>query len=130
MATKKRIETLADIKHLIDSFYDKVRRDNLLGPVFNEKIGNQWASHLEKMYRFWQTVLLEEHTYNGTPFMAHGSLPIHQIHFDTWLDLFENTVDSLFTGEKAREAKWRARKMAEMFQLKLQYHRSDQTKPL
>src|SRR5690606_41639624 len=78
-------------------------------------------SHLEKMYRFWQTVLLGEHTYYGSPLAPHIKLPVQGTHFDRWKQLFMETVDENFTGEKAAEAKFRAEKMAEMFQLKIEY---------
>jgi hemoglobin len=75
------------------------------------------------MYRFWQTVLLGEHTYMGSPFPPHANLPVDKSHFDQWLKLFKETLDEFFRGEKANEAKWRADKMAEMFQLRLSYFR-------
>ena len=52
-------------------------------------------------------------------------MPLEQKHFDTWLGLWRKTVDSLFTGEKAEEAKWRADKMAIMFLSKLEYYRNN-----
>lgn len=64
------IGTLDDIKQLVNRFYDQVRADTLLGPVFETRIENRWPKHLEKMYSFWQTVLLGEHTYEGRPFSA------------------------------------------------------------
>lgn len=130
MDTKKGIIQLEDIKLLVDSFYGKVREDVLLAPVFNHRIGEKWPEHLEKMYRFWQTVLLDEHTYYGSPFAPHASLPIDKTHFDRWLELFNETVAEQFTGEKAEEARWRAVKMAEMFQYKIEYHQRNKSKPL
>lgn len=117
------IQTLDDVKLLANSFYEKVRGDETLADIFNERIGNRWPEHLEKMYRFWQTVLLEEHTYFGAPFPPHANLPVGHFHFEKWLKLFHATVDDLFTGEKAEGTKWRANRMAEMFELKIQYHR-------
>src|ERR1700712_2790061 len=99
------ILTLADIKVLVDTFYERIRTDALLAPVFNERIRDNWPQHLEKMYRFWQTVLLDEHTYFGSPFMSHAQLPVGHEHFAAWLKLFNKTVDELFTGLKAEEAK-------------------------
>lgn len=115
----REIKNIDDIRLLVDKFYDSVRADTLLGPVFNDVIQDRWPAHLEKMYRFWQTVLLEEHTYNGTPFLPHALLPVDQEHFDRWLELFNGTVDQHFIGEKASEAKWRAARMAEMFLYKI-----------
>ena len=115
------ILNLDDVKNLVDTFYGKVRSDGLLSPIFNERIQDNWPVHLEKMYRFWQTVLLGEHTYMGSPFPPHATLPIAHEHFNQWLMLFKATVDDLFTGEKAKEAKWRADKMAEMFESRINY---------
>ena len=121
MKAIKDIESLEDIKQLVDCFYGKVRQDDLLADIFNKVIGNHWPTHLEKMYRFWQTVLLEEHTYNGSPFAPHVQLPVQAEHFNRWKLLFFETVDENFAGEKAEETKFRATKMAEMFQLKIEY---------
>lgn len=118
------IINLSDVKRLVDNFYGKVRQDPLLATVFDDVIGNRWPEHLEKMYRFWQTVLLGEHTYQGTPFAPHAHLPVDASHFNRWIELFNQTVDELFTGEKSEEAKWRASKMAAMFQLKIEYYRN------
>ncbi len=117
----RQIETLEDIRQLVDHFYGKVRQDEFLADIFNKVIGNHWPDHLEKMYRFWQTVLLGEHTYYGSPLAPHIKLPVQRTHFDRWKQLFMETVDENFTGEKAAEAKFRAEKMAEMFQLKIEY---------
>jgi hemoglobin len=122
---KKEILSIDDIKLLVDQFYGKIRQDDLLGGLFNSVIQDRWPEHLSKMYRFWQTILLEEHTYFGSPFLAHANLPVAKEHFDHWLELFNATVDELFEGEKAKEAKWRAEKMAVMFQSKIEYYRNN-----
>ncbi len=108
----------------------KCRHDELLADIFNNVIQDHWPKHLEKMYSFWQTVLLEEHTYYGAPFMPHANLPVSKPHFDRWLELFFKTLDELFEGEKAQEAKWRASKMAEMFQFKIAQYQQTNSKPL
>lgn len=119
----QKIETLQEIKLLVDKFYEKVRADELLGPIFKHVIEDQWLEHLEKMYRFWQTVLLKEQTYYGSPFRPHANLPVEKEHFSRWLELFTETVDEKFEGKKAEEAKWRAVKMAEMFQYKIEHQK-------
>lgn len=117
------IQRQEDIRLLVDTFYSKVQAQELIGPIFNERIKDKWPEHLGKMYRFWETVLLGIHTYQGAPFAPHATLPIDAQHFEIWLGLFYETVDELFVGEKAEEAKWRAGKMAVMFQSKLEYFR-------
>lgn len=126
---KKDITSLQDIKLLVDTFYSKIREDDMLGIIFNQNIQDRWPIHLDKMYRFWQTILLEEYTYDGRPFPPHAHLPIGKVHFDQWLSLFEDTVYSLFSGAKADEAVWRAKKMAAMFESKLDYIRNNPNKP-
>ena len=121
---QKEISHIEDIKVLVDGFYQSIRDNELLGPIFNGIIKDRWPEHLEKMYRFWQTVLLGNHTYFGSPFPPHAKLPVEKVHFDTWLKLWHATIDKHFTGEKADEAKWRGDKMAAMFLSKIQYFNS------
>jgi hemoglobin len=130
MSAERDIETLDDIKLLVNTFYGNVRKNELIGPIFNEWIADRWPEHLEKMYRFWQTILLSEHTYHGSPFPPHIKLPITTLHFETWLQIFFATVDLMFAGEKAEEAKYRGQKMAEMFNYKLDYIRKSSGQPI
>ena len=127
---KSDISNLSDVKLLVDTFYDKIREDELLKDIFNTKIQDRWPEHLEKMYRFWQTVLLEEHTYYGSPFLPHAKLPVDLEHFERWLMLFNKTVDDLFEGEKAERAKWQGQRMAEMFHSKIEYYKDNSATPL
>ncbi len=127
---KNDITTIKDIKLLVNTFYDKIREDQLLKDIFNNKIEDRWPQHLEKMYTFWQTVLLEEHTYYGSPFLPHAKLPVDLVHFEKWLILFNTTVDDLFEGEKAERAKWQGQRMAEMFHSKIEYYKNNTGTPL
>jgi len=127
---KDDILSLDDIKLLVNTFYDKVREDTLIGPIFNERIKDSWPQHLAKMYTFWQTVLLGDHTYYGSPFPPHAQLPVDHRHFQKWLSLFSATLNELFSGEKAKEALWRADKMAEMFEYKIEHFKNNPLKSL
>ena len=127
---QKDLDSLENIKHLVDSFYEKIRTDELLGPIFNGVIKDQWPVHLEKMYGFWQTVLLNERAYSGSPFPPHAKLPVEKKHFDHWLSLFKATIAENFSGEKADEAIWRAEKMAEMFHYKIEYYKNNSARPI
>ena len=122
---KKDIQDLNDIKLLVDTFYGKVRENPMLKDIFNTIIQDRWPEHLAKMYNFWQTVLLEEHTYYGSPFVPHAKLPVDLEHFEKWLLLFNSTVDNLFEGEKAEKAKWQGQRMAEMFHSKIEYYKNN-----
>ena len=127
---KKDISSLDDVKLMVNSFYGRVREDLVLKDIFNNKIQDRWPEHLEKMYRFWQTVLLDEHTYYGSPFLPHAKLPVQKDHFKQWLHLFNGTVDELFEGPKATRAKWQGERMAEMFLSKIEYYNSNPATPL
>jgi hemoglobin len=116
---KPTISSLNEIQLLVDTFYGKVRSDEILAPIFDSKIKDKWPEHLDKMYRFWQTVLLNERTYQGSPLLPHIELEIEEIHFHRWLQLFRETVEGNFSGETAQEAIYRSQKIAEMFSLKL-----------
>ncbi|WP_158211226.1 group III truncated hemoglobin [Myroides phaeus] len=127
---KKDIESIEDIKVLVDTFYGRVQKNDLIGPIFESKLVGRWPEHLEKMYKFWQTILLEEYSYSGRPFPPHAQLPVSQEHFDMWKHLFNTTVDELYAGKLAEEAKWRAERMAAMFLSKIEYFRDMGSKPL
>lgn len=125
------IENLDDVKLIVNQFYGKIREDELLGHIFENVIKDNWPEHLDKMYRFWQTVLLEERTYSGRPFVPHMNLPVEKEHFDRWLVLFRGTVDELFEGQKAHAAKMQGQRMAEMFLIKINYfNQNKQQTPL
>ena len=120
------IETIDDIKLLVDTFYGSVQADDLIGPIFNKVVENRWPQHLEKMYRFWQSILLHEPTYSGRPFPPHMKLDINHLHFDRWISLFELTVNGLFQGSNATTALERAKLMGSLFQAKHAYLRNEE----
>ena len=109
------IRSSADIKTLVDRFYEKVNRDELLAPIFNDVARVDWPSHFAMLYAFWETLLLGSGTYQGAPFPKHAVLPVEKAHFDRWLQLFVETVDEHFSGSKAEEAKGRALSIADTF---------------
>jgi hemoglobin len=112
----KEIADRNDIKVLVDTFYEKVNADTLLGPVFAHV---DWPNHLPIMYNFWSSMMLGEQSYQGNPFQKHVTLPLKATHFDQWLKLFIETVDENFTGDRADEIKTRAKSIAGVFQHKL-----------
>jgi hemoglobin len=110
------ITVRADIVKLVDSFYNKVKQDPLLEPVFRHL---DFDKHMPTMYNFWSSMLLGDQSYQGNPFQRHVHLAIDAAHFTRWLELFTETVDQHFAGTKAGEAKDRARSIAALFQHKL-----------
>lgn len=118
----KDIAGKEDIKIFVDKFYEKIRADEKLGPVFALRIPNgNWENHLEKMYRFWNTILFFQREYTGNPFQKHIGLPVDNSYFEHWVALFHQTIDENFEGKQADEAKRRAENMGKLFSSKLQY---------
>jgi hemoglobin len=111
---KKEIQTEADITLLVHTFYAKVRADDMLGPIFEPIIKDNWAPHLDRMVDFWSTILLYTKKYKDDPMPKHRKLPVEQAHFDRWLFLFNQTIDELFMGEVAENARVRAASIAKI----------------
>jgi hemoglobin len=111
----KDIEGIDDIKWLVDTFYGKVRADGLLGPIFMSHIGEDWSSHLNTMYNFWNMVLFGADDYTGHPFQKHRHLPVDNLHFDRWLLYFNETINERFSGPKTEEIKTKAGNIAAVF---------------
>lgn len=79
------------LRGLVHRFYDRVRADALLGPVFATRIAD-WGPHLDRMVEFWSSVALMTGRYHGAPMPAHATLPVTWAHFDRWLALFRQTA--------------------------------------
>jgi hemoglobin len=120
---KKDIETKADIALLIDTFYSKVRNNEIIGYIFNDIARVDWEHHLPVMYDFWESVLFHTGPYAGNPMVIHKNLherhPLTAAHFSEWLRLFRDTVDELFEGNNAEIIKQRAQSIAMVMQLKI-----------
>lgn len=119
--------TEASITHLVDAFYQRVRRDALLGPVFEAAIAEaEWPEHLATMQRFWSSVTLTSGRYSGNPVAVHRAVPgIDRALFPRWLALFEATARDLFAPELAAAFALKAQRIATSLQLAL-FHRLDQ----
>lgn len=114
-----RAETGIDeamIARLVDGFYERVRADPLIGPVFNDRISD-WGPHLEQMRLFWSSVALMSGVYHGRPMPKHLPLPVDARHFDRWLELFEATARDLCPPAAADHFIERARRIAESLEL-------------
>lgn len=120
---KKDIENVADIKLLIDRFYEQVKQDDTIGYIFNDVARVNWEEHLPTMYSFWSTTLLGVGSYDSNPMEKHILLskktPLTSAHFERWLQLWTATIDSNFYGRKAEEAKSRGRSIADLMLLKI-----------
>lgn len=125
---KKEIKNRADVQLLVETFYKKIRKHAILGPIFNEII-TDWPAHLELLTNFWETQLFLKRTYFGNPVTAHQEVDgkmngtITSEHFGLWLNEWFATIDELFEGETAWIAKNRAQKMSTMLYLQIFQHR-------
>jgi hemoglobin len=106
----------AMIARLVHGFYDKVRADDVLGPVFAARI-TDWDPHLKRMCQFWSSVALLTGVYHGKPMQAHLPLPVDARHFDRWLALFEETAAELCPPAAAELFIDRAGRVAESLEL-------------
>ncbi len=113
------------IKILIDRFYHKIRNDAELGPVFAEGVGEtdaEWEPHLKRMYDFWSSVMLASGKYQGNPMKKHKDLPpFKEGLFDRWLELFEQTVREVHSGEVVERYITVSNRIAESLKLGLYF---------
>ena len=120
---KKEITTRQDISELVESFYTRVKDDDVIGAVFRNQENFSWDTHIPVMVNFWSTILLDDMSYKGNPMTTHIDLhrksPLNQRHFTRWKELFFATLDELFFGEKVEEAKKRVHTMEILMLMKI-----------
>jgi hemoglobin len=120
---KKDIENRDDIINLVNTFYDKVKPDETIGYFFSKTVHVDWEKHLPVMYNFWENIIFHVGSYSGNPMQHHISLhqksPMKKAHFNRWIQLFNETVDDLFEGQKAEQAKQRALSIATVMQINI-----------
>ncbi|MDO1500381.1 group III truncated hemoglobin [Winogradskyella maritima] len=121
---KRDIQNRDDIYNLVSQFYGRVRKDDDLGPIFNAVI-EDWEAHFEHLTTFWESSLFLQTKYYGDPLKAHIKVDeqtnnqISERHFGIWMNLWFKTIDELFEGDVAQNAKHRAQKMSTFLYLKI-----------
>lgn len=115
------------IHAVVHGFYDRIRADALLGPVFDAAIApEEWPVHLAKMCDFWSGMLLRTGRYQGRPLPPHLAIPgIGEEHFRRWLTLFRETVGQLCPPGIAALFMDRALRIAHSFRLAIAFHRGE-----
>lgn len=117
-----------DIEVLVNSFYDVLKHDDVVGFIFKDIIGNDWSHHLPVMYTFWEAVLLGKTGYTGNAVQKHiaidKSIPLLSVHFERWQQVWNKTVDTLFEGTIAEDAKKKAASMIQLISFKVNAARS------
>lgn len=132
---QREINNREDVFLLVSIFYNKIKMDEFIGPIFLNAIqDDEWENHLEKLTDFWETNLFFAKKYKGNPMKVHQQLDvvnnfiISQKHFGKWLELWVSTVDELFVGEKALKAKNNARNISFSLYMKMFINKPKTTK--
>lgn len=124
-------ETLDEemIRRVVHAFYAEIRRDDLLGPIFNGAIApDQWPAHLAKLCDFWSGAMLRTSRYAGRPLPPHLSIPgLGEQHFRRWLSLFSATVRRVCPPEVGDMFMGRALRIAHSFRLAVAFNRGEST---
>lgn len=126
---KHDVENREDLEKLVRIFYDKVRKDEEIGPIFNSII-TDWEPHLQKITNFWEQHVFGVQKYKGNPIEAHNKVDDQTNHnvtahnFGTWLFYWMQTLDELFDGPNKEVLKFKARKMQTVFFLNMVQARS------
>jgi len=104
--------TEAEVSELVHGFYDRVRNDEVLGPIFDAHI-QDWGKHLDRMVQFWSSMLRGTGNYSGTPMPVHIALPgLSAELFQRWLALFHETMETLPNRALAERAESFAQRIA------------------
>ncbi len=119
----KDITSREDIEILVQRFYQKLIKDELIGFFFTDIAKIDLSKHLPKMYNFWESILLGNPVYDGFPMAIHFSLnnvfPMEEKHFNRWLQVWEATVQENFEGDNAETAIARALNIARIMHHKM-----------
>lgn len=111
------------IEKLVTEFYEKVKKDDTIGYIFNDIARVNWEHHIPVICDFWETILLDATSYRNNAMAVHYTLnrkaPFEEKHFDRWLLLFNETVDEHFSGKTASMAKTRAKSIASLMLFKM-----------
>lgn len=106
------------IKTLVYTFYDRVREDETLGPIFDNIIKDNWDAHLGRMCTFWGAIALKTGDYKGRPVPKHVAISeLTPDHFKIWLRLFRITAIDVCGRDIGLHFIDRGEKIAESLQL-------------
>lgn len=102
-----------EIAELVRRFYARVRRDERLGPIFNDRI-HDWPAHEAKLCDFWSSALRGTRRFRGMPMPVHAALPgLSAALFGHWLQLFDQTLATLPNAALRERAGELARRIAD-----------------
>jgi hemoglobin len=104
------------IERLVRAFYERVRRDPLIGPIFESKV-DDWERHIGKLCAFWSSVALMSGRYHGQPMVAHLPLPVDTPEFDRWLEIFAETARDVCPPSASAHFLERAHRIADSLEM-------------
>jgi hemoglobin len=115
------------VRAVVDAFYDKARRDDVIGPVFNRVIApEQWPHHLDTITDFWSSMLLGTGRYGGRPMPKHLAIPeLSDAHFLRWLSLFRRTAEELCPPDIAAIFIERSERIGNSFRMNIAMRRGE-----
>ncbi|HEX2534780.1 MAG TPA: group III truncated hemoglobin [Chitinophagaceae bacterium] len=120
---RRDISGREDIVQLLEAFYGRVLRDEVIGHFFTEVVPLDLEAHLPHIADFWESVLFLKPGYDKNVMAVHQQIhhlsPIRPEHLDRWVTLFRETVDAHFAGPKAELARQRAQSVATLMSIKL-----------
>jgi hemoglobin len=104
----------AFVSRFVEAFYARIREDAMLGPIFASRI-DDWDWHLDRMKRFWRSILHNSGEFSGNPMARHIAIPdLGAEQFAHWLELFYATLRELERDPEAtRLVGTRARMIAD-----------------
>lgn len=103
--------TTDEIRVMVERFYEHARDDELLGPVFAERV-QDWDTHYDTMTRFWSSAVLRAGTYAGRPIEKHRIEGLTAQHFVNWVHRFSHVVEREFGPQRAQVFIELSRRMA------------------
>lgn len=114
------------LSELVDLFYGRVRKDDLIGPVFNRAI-DDWPEHLDRLKAFWSSVMLTSGRYKGRPLPAHVKHgdSIRQASFDRWLELWREATEEVLPPAAAAAMQEKAGRIAESLSMGIAFARGE-----
>ena len=113
--------TKENLNKMVILFYTKILQDEIVGPFFIEKLGDdlkneKWVPHIELLTNFWASIALGDPTYRGNPFAPHLDIAdISTVAFRRWLELFAQTLDTIYEPQIAEQFKQRSTVIAGNF---------------
>ncbi|WP_226573876.1 group III truncated hemoglobin [Acuticoccus sediminis] len=118
----------AALRPLVEAFYERVRADPLLGPIFAAAV-HDWDDHHARLTDFWSTVMLGTGLYKGSPVALHirHASAMTPERFERWLGLWRETSEEMLPPAAAAAVQAKAARIAQSLQLAADFHRQRAT---